>query len=157
MFGTVSDSMEVKVPASEAWKLYGTLELAKIVPEALPNMVSKIDVVQGEGGVGTILELFFLPGRKDMTSYKEKCTVVDDEKRVKETEVLEGGFLDLGFNLYRVRYEVIEKEENVCVTRVTIEYEVREEFTANVALVSIQPIVVIMEAVARHLTRNNPN
>ncbi|KAL7154946.1 hypothetical protein ABFS83_03G038600 [Erythranthe nasuta] len=156
MFGTVSDSMEVKVPASEAWKLYGTLELAKIVPEALP-MVSKIDVVQGEGGVGTILELFFLPGRKDMTSYKEKCTVVDDEKRVKETEVLEGGFLDLGFTLYRVRYEVIEKEENVCVTRVTIEYDVRQEFAANVALVSIQPIVVIMEAVARHLTRNNPN
>ncbi|KAL8050618.1 hypothetical protein ABFX02_06G092400 [Erythranthe guttata] len=59
MFGTVSSEREVKVPGSEAWKLYSTLELAKIVAEALPSLISKINVVQGDGGAGTILELFF--------------------------------------------------------------------------------------------------
>ncbi|EYU19745.1 hypothetical protein MIMGU_mgv1a015414mg [Erythranthe guttata] len=157
MFGTVSSEREVKVPGSEAWKLYSTLELAKIVAEALPSLISKIDVVQGDGGAGTILELFFPPGGAGLTSYKEKFTVVDDEKRVKETEVVEGGFLDLGFTLYRVRFEVIEKEMKECVTRTTIEYEVREEYAANASLVSIQNFVAVMEAAALHLIQNYVN
>ncbi|KAL7147205.1 hypothetical protein ABFS83_06G092400 [Erythranthe nasuta] len=156
MFGTVSSEREVKVAASEAWKLYSTLELAKIVAEALPSLISKINVVQGDGGAGTILELFFPPGGKGLSSYKEKFTVVDDEKRVKETEVVEGGFLDLGFSLYRVRFEVFDKdEEKECITKATIEYELGEESAANSALVSIQPLVAIMEAAALHLIQNH--
>ncbi|KAL7108087.1 hypothetical protein ACP275_06G093100 [Erythranthe tilingii] len=159
MFGTVSSEREVKVPASEAWKLYSTLELAKIVAEALPSLISKINVVQGDGGAGTILELFFPPGGAGLSSYKEKFTVVDDEKRVKETEVVEGGFLDLGFSLYRVRFEVFDKDEEdeYCITKATIEYEVGEESAANSALVSIQPLVTIMEAAALHLIQNHHN
>ncbi|KAL8050616.1 hypothetical protein ABFX02_06G092200 [Erythranthe guttata] len=157
MFGTVSSEMEVKVPASKAWKLYSTLELAKVVAEALPNQITKIDVVQGDGGAGTILELFFPPGGAGLTSYKEKFTVVDDEKLVKETEVVEGGFLDLGFTLYRVRFEVVEKAAAAeeCITRATVEYEVREECIANAAFVSIQPLVSVMECAARYLTKTS--
>lgn len=62
MSGTVSDEIAVKVPASEAWKLYGTLQLAQHVQEALPGIISKIDVVEGDGSVGTVLELFLPPG-----------------------------------------------------------------------------------------------
>ncbi|KAL0340870.1 UNVERIFIED_CONTAM: S-norcoclaurine synthase 2 [Sesamum radiatum] len=159
MEGRVSEEIEVKVPASEAWKLYGTLQLANIVREALPNLISKIDVVQGDGSVGTILHLFFAPGENregGPSSYKEKFTVVDDERRVKETEVVEGGFLDLGFTLYRVRFEVVEKEGNKeeCVTRSTVEYELKEEAAANAALVSIQPLVAVMQVAADYLTKN---
>ncbi|KAI3471311.1 hypothetical protein Pfo_027974 [Paulownia fortunei] len=154
MFGTVSEERVVNVPASEAWKVYGTLQLANIVREALPGLVSKIDVVQGDGSAGTILQLFFPPGGEGLTWYKEKFTVVDDEKRVKEAEVVEGGYLDLGFSLYRVRFEVIEKEgmKNECITRSTIEYEVKEEGAA--ALVSIQPLVTIMQVAADYLLQN---
>lgn len=93
----------------------------------------------------------------ELTSYKEKFTVVDDEKRVKEAEVVEGGYLDLGFVSYRVRFEVIEKEEkeNECVTRVTIEYEVKDEVAQNAALVTIQPFVAIMQLAADNLHQNH--
>ncbi|KAL8050617.1 hypothetical protein ABFX02_06G092300 [Erythranthe guttata] len=157
MFGTVSEERPVKVPASEAWKIYGTLELPKIAVGALSHMVSKVDVVQGDGGVGTVLEIFLLPGQgQGPTSYKEIFTVVDDEKRVKVAEVVEGGYLDMGFTLYRIRFEVIEKEETECVVKATIEYEVREEFAA-LALASIQTFVAVMEAVAIHLIQNYDN
>ncbi|KAK6129389.1 hypothetical protein DH2020_036865 [Rehmannia glutinosa] len=157
MFGTVSDEREVSVPASDAWKLYGGLQLAKFVGEELPGLLSKTDVVQGDGGVGTILEVFYPPGSEGLTSYKEKFTVVDDEKRVKEAEVVEGGYLDLGFTMYRVRFEVIEKDgsKNECITRATIEYEVKDEATA--ALVSIQPLVTVMQAAADYLQKNYNN
>ncbi|KAH6809762.1 hypothetical protein C2S51_027545 [Perilla frutescens var. frutescens] len=160
MFGTVSDEKVVKVPASEAWKLYSTLQLAKIVQEALPGLITKIDVVEGDGAAGTILELFFPPGMEGgLKSYKEKFTVVDNEKRVKETEVVEGGYLDLGFTLYRVRFEVIEVEgkHDECITRSTIEYHLKDEAAANASLVSIQPLVAIMQLAADHLHQNYNN
>ncbi|KAL0452291.1 UNVERIFIED_CONTAM: hypothetical protein Slati_1207200 [Sesamum latifolium] len=160
MVGRVWEEIDVEVPASEAWKVYGSLLLAKIVAEGLPHVISKVEVVEGDGSAGTILHLFFPPGTAGPSSFKEKFTVVDDEKRVKEAEVVEGGYLDLGFTLYRVRFEVIEKEgkeEEYCITRGTVEYELKEEAAANAALVSIEPVVAVMQVAADYLTRNYNN
>ncbi|KAK4403765.1 hypothetical protein Sango_0745100 [Sesamum angolense] len=156
MVARIWEEMEVKVPASEAWKLYGSLYLAKVVVEALPDRFSKFEVIEGDGSAGTILHIFLAPGMAGPASYKEKYTVVDDERRVKEAELVEGGFLDLGFTLYRVRGEVIEKEgkKEECIVRGSIEYEVKEEAAANAALVSIEPLRALMQAAADYLTRN---
>ncbi|KAL2249148.1 S-norcoclaurine synthase 2-like [Sesamum indicum] len=154
MEGRVLEEIEVKVPASEAWKLCGSLLLAKIVGERLPNLFSKAEAIEGDGSAGTILHVFFAPGTAGPPWYKEKFTVVDNERRVKEAEVVEGGFLDLGFTLYRVRLEVIEKEEEECVVRATIEYKLKEEAAGNADLVSIQPLVAMMQVAADYLTNN---
>ncbi|XP_042020443.1 norbelladine synthase-like [Salvia splendens] len=105
MYGTMSAEMAVDVPATKAWKLYGTLQLPKVAEEDNSDFISWVDVVQGDGGAGTILEVFFRPGMK---SFKEKFMVVDNEKRVKEAEVVNGGFLDLGFTMYHIRFNVID-------------------------------------------------
>ncbi|KAL0386796.1 UNVERIFIED_CONTAM: hypothetical protein Slati_4580300 [Sesamum latifolium] len=156
MAGGVWEEVEVKVPASEAWKLYGSLLLAKFVVEALSDRFSKFEVVEGDGSAGTILHFFLAPGTAGPASYKEKFTVVDDERRVKEAELVEGGFLELGFTLYRVWVEVIEKEgkKEECITRGTIQYELKEEAAANAALVSIEPLRALMQAAADYLTKN---
>ncbi|XP_059667426.1 norbelladine synthase-like [Cornus florida] len=153
MFGTVSEEMEVKVSATEAWKLYGTLQLAKLIEEELTDVIHKLEI-HGDGGVGTILNITFPPGTPFFSSYKEKFTKMDHEKRVKEAEVIEGGYLDLGFTLYRGRFEVIEKSENTCITKTTIEYEIKEEAAANASIVSIQPMVKIMEVAANYFIKN---
>ncbi|GFQ02201.1 s-norcoclaurine synthase [Phtheirospermum japonicum] len=152
MSGRLSEEIEVKVPASEAWKLFGTLKLADIVLEALSNVFSKIDIVEGDGGAGTILHLFFTPGMPGLSSYKEKFVALDNEKREKVVEVVEGWYLDMGFKSYRVRFEVIDKGNECCNTRATIEYEVKEEANVDAAaLVSIQPMVAILNVAAKHL------
>ncbi|KAK2977847.1 hypothetical protein RJ640_017047 [Escallonia rubra] len=87
MFGTVLEEIEEDMPARKAWEVYGTLEPTKMAAEGLSDTFEKIEVVKGDGGVGTVLKLTFLP--------------VDDVKRVKEAEVVEGGFLNWGFNLYQ--------------------------------------------------------
>ena len=48
--------------ASEAWELYGTLQFSKLVEEVLSNFIEKIEVIEGDGGVGTIIKLTFAPG-----------------------------------------------------------------------------------------------
>ncbi|KAK2971542.1 hypothetical protein RJ640_017911 [Escallonia rubra] len=140
--------MNVDVPASSAWELYGTLELTKIT---VPKYLASVEVVQGDGGEGTIAKLTPLTG----SAYYEKFTKVDNENLVKETEIVEGGFLDLGFNLYRVRFENIKTGENSCITRTTIEYDVKEESAANISDVNIVPSINIMKDVAAYLTTND--
>ena len=85
--------------------------------------------------------------------------VVDHDKRVKVAEVVEGGFLDLGFTLYRMRFDVIEVEgnEKQCITRSTVEYELKEEAAANVEIASIKPFTTVMQLSAKYLLRNNDN
>ena len=59
MFGQLSHELEVNVPASEAWELYSTLRLAKLVEEEPASGIEKIDVIEGDGGTGTILKVTF--------------------------------------------------------------------------------------------------
>ncbi|KAL0282911.1 UNVERIFIED_CONTAM: hypothetical protein Sangu_0729200 [Sesamum angustifolium] len=95
-------------------------------------------------------------GTTGPSSFKEKFAVVDDERRVKVSEVVEGGYLDMGFTLYRICMEVIEKEgqKGECIVRGSIEYELKEEAAANAALVSIEPVVAVMQVAADYLTKN---
>ncbi|KAK2999120.1 hypothetical protein RJ639_024604 [Escallonia herrerae] len=155
MFGTISEEIEVNVPASKAWEVYGTLKLTKVVAEGLPDALDKIEVLQGDGNAGTVLKLTFPPGNPVFTSYKEKFTIVDHVKKMKEAEVIEGAYLDLGFNLYRIRLEIIEKSAHSCITRATIEYDVKEEAAANASFVSIEPLLNIMKIAANHLLKIN--
>ncbi|KAF5735317.1 S-norcoclaurine synthase [Tripterygium wilfordii] len=153
MDGQLSHELELNVPASEAWEFYSTLKLAKLVEEQF-DFIEKAEVLEGDGGVGTIIGLTFAPGIPGPVGYKEKFTKLDNENRVKEAEVVEGGYLDLGFTLYRVRFEVIEKGEDSSIIRNTIEYTVKEEAAANASFVSIEPLADIAELVKNHLAKN---
>ena len=57
-----SHEFETDVPAAELWEIYGTLRAAKLLPELLPQVLAKVELVSGDGGVGTILQLTFPPG-----------------------------------------------------------------------------------------------
>ncbi|KAM0024801.1 putative (S)-norcoclaurine synthase [Helianthus debilis subsp. tardiflorus] len=155
MFGTLSEEAEVMVPASKAWALYGTLELAKLVTG---KVVEAVEVVEGDGGPGTILKLTFNPGQ-GFSYCKEKFTKVDNIHMVKETEVMEGGFLDMGFNLYIIRIEIKENSKDgpgsSCLVKLTLEYDVKEEFAANASLVTNRNLLGIMSVANKHLLKSN--
>lgn len=61
MFGELSHEMEVQVPASEAWDLFGTIRIGKLVVN-IKHLFQSVEVVHGDGGVGTVLKLTFAPG-----------------------------------------------------------------------------------------------
>jgi hypothetical protein len=46
--------------------------------------------------------------------------MVDKEKYIKEAEVIEGGFLDLGFQKYLVRFEIVGQKDGPTIIRSTI-------------------------------------
>ncbi|XP_038901967.1 norbelladine synthase-like [Benincasa hispida] len=153
MLGQLRHETGIQAPATVVWQLFGSLELGRLVEKRLSNLFEKIEVVEGDGGEGTVLNLIFAPGL-GMPSYKEKFTKIDNENRIKEAEVVEGGYLDIGFTLYRVRFKIIENGEDSCIVESTIEYEIMEEAAANASLVTIQPLIDIAQEANAYLLQN---
>ncbi|XP_047170735.1 norbelladine synthase-like [Vigna umbellata] len=157
MFGELHQELELHAPASEAWDLFGTLRIGQLVAEELPQLFQSVELTEGDGGVGTVLKLTFAPGVGGPSGYKEKFTKIDNENRIKETEVVEGGYLELGFSLFRVRFEVIEKGEESSIIKSTIEYELNDDNASSASLVSIQSLVTIAELAKSYLNKNKPS
>ena len=103
------------------------------------DVVQEIQVLEGDGShsQGTKLKLVkFNPAQTQHhhppSSYFELqrgvcIVVVDDQNRIKVTWVFEGGFLDLGFTLYRVTFQVIPNpiDQFSCTTQATIDCRAR--------------------------------
>ena len=101
------------------------------------------------------IELSFLElGTPGFTYYKEKFTKLDNEKRLKEAEVIEGGYLELGFTFHHTRFEVIEMDSDTCMVRTTIEYDVKEEAAANASYATIDAVAKLAELAKNHLIKN---
>nr|GEY49895.1 S-norcoclaurine synthase 2-like [Tanacetum cinerariifolium] len=153
-FGELKKKVEAKVAPSKAWQLYKSLELGKVVGE---HFLEKLELIEGDGGVGTVLKLTYKP-EYGIPSYKEKFTKIDDENMVKEVEVVEGGFLDNGFSLYRVRIEVKVNPNDATglssLVRSTIEYELKEEAASNASLVTMEPLMIVMKVANEYLVNS---
>ena len=73
---------------------------------------------------------------------------------MKELEVMEGGYLDLGLTLFCVRFEIIENDNDSCIIKSTIEYDVKEEAVANTSYVTTGLVAKIAEVAKNYLIKN---
>ncbi|PUZ48689.1 hypothetical protein GQ55_7G266400 [Panicum hallii var. hallii] len=151
MEGTLCHEFETGLPAAEVWEVYGGLVVADLIPQLLPEVFSKVELVEGDGDVGTVLLVTFPPGAPGSQTFKEKFIKVDNENYVKEALVTEGGFLDHGFQKYLVRIEIIGKEEKTSIIRSTIEYEVHHEHANNPPVVSTSGLATIAESITKYI------
>jgi hypothetical protein len=63
MKGTLTHELEVCLPADELWEVFSALRLKEMIVELMPNLVEKFEVLQGDGGVGTVVRLAFSSGK----------------------------------------------------------------------------------------------
>ncbi|KAL6651304.1 hypothetical protein ACP70R_010229 [Stipagrostis hirtigluma subsp. patula] len=152
MEGSLFHEYETGLPAADVWEVYGGLLAGQLVPQLLPEVFSKVELLEGDGGVGTILLVTFPPGTPGSKTFKEKFIKVDNENYITEVIVTEGGFLDHGFQKYLVRIEIIAKEAKASIIRSTIEYEVNPEHTNNPPVVSTNGLATIAEAITKYMT-----
>ncbi|XVE62297.1 hypothetical protein DITRI_Ditri06bG0106800 [Diplodiscus trichospermus] len=151
MHGHLSQDALIKVPAAVVWDVYRTLELARLLNELLQDVFGKIEVVQGDGGVGTILKITFAPGIPGPSYLSEIFTKIDDEMRVKESENIEGGYKDLGFERCGFRLHIIEKDVESCIVRSTIEYEIDDKLKDIASQVNTRPQEIMNGCIGKYL------
>ena len=82
---------------------------------------------------------------------KEMFTKIDDEIRLKETEIIEGGFKDVGFELYRIRLQIFEKNAESCIIRSSIEYEIDDKLEEIASQVTTKPMEILAEGIGKYL------
>ncbi|KAK3023998.1 hypothetical protein RJ639_045018 [Escallonia herrerae] len=151
MNGTLSYQTAVNVPAIEAWMIYGTLQLAYI---CVPELFESIKPLKGNGEAGTIVQITTKPGSL-FYMYEDKLAMVDNKTMIKQVEAHNGGYLNLGFNMFGVRFEVIKKNESSCITKVTIIYDIKEGYIANTIHVSIEPFIALVKYSNNYLVNNH--
>ncbi|CAN6173780.1 unnamed protein product [Urochloa humidicola] len=151
MEGSLCHEFETDLPAADVWEIYGGLRLGQLVPQLLPHVLPRIDHLEGDGGVGTALLVYFPPGAAGPRTHKEVFTKIDNENYIKEATVVEGGFLDLGFKKFIFRLEIIAKGENASLICSSIKYEVDEEHKSNVTFVSTGALAAIAEAITKYI------
>lgn len=82
---------------------------------------------------------------------KEIFKTIDEEKRVKETETIEGGFKALGFEYYKIRLEIIEKNGESSIIKSSVQYEVDDKLANLASEVTTKPLEIMAEAIGKYL------
>ncbi|KAK8633050.1 hypothetical protein V6N13_013904 [Hibiscus sabdariffa] len=154
MKGYLSHDFLVEVPAAVVWDVYRGLQLGKLLNQLLRDVIGTVEVVYGDGGVGTILKFTFPPGTSGPSYMKEVFTKIDDEQRLKEGEIFEGGLKDVGFEVYRQSLQIIEKNDQSSIIRSTVEYEIDDELHELASLATTKPMEALNEAVGKYLEQN---
>ncbi|XVF01901.1 hypothetical protein REPUB_Repub04eG0128900 [Reevesia pubescens] len=144
----LTNELEVNVPSSEVWELYKHLGISKLAADQLKNVIQSIQVLKGDGGVGTVLKLTFVPGN---SSYIERFTVIEDQKRVKVAQGLQGGCLAIGCSVQIVRFDIIEKSHNSSIIKSDISYLVKKEFEAKDPKPNIQLLAAAAQVAKKFL------
>ncbi|PPS02539.1 hypothetical protein GOBAR_AA18120 [Gossypium barbadense] len=106
----LTNEVEVNVPANLTWELYSHLGISKLAAQQLKHVIQRIQVLKGDGGVGTVLKLTFVPGN---SSYTAIFNVIDDQKRVKVAQTLEGGCLEIGCSIQLKEFQAKDPKPNI--------------------------------------------
>ncbi|XWS10709.1 hypothetical protein CRYUN_Cryun38cG0020900 [Craigia yunnanensis] len=142
----------IESAANEVWELYRHLGISKLSAEQLKNVIQSIQVLKGDGGVGTVLKLTFVPGN---SSYTERFTVIDYQKRVKVAQGMEGGCLAIACSVQIVRFDIIEKSKTSSFIKSDISYAVKKEFQAKDPKPNIQLLAAAAQVSKTFLESNH--
>ncbi|KAI5571637.1 hypothetical protein POPTR_011G127800v4 [Populus trichocarpa] len=122
MIKEVKTQVNVGVAVDVLWKAL-TKDLKDILPKMMPNLVKDADMLEGDGGLGTIYLFNFGPGIKTVTYQKERVSEFDESVHRIGLEVIEGGHLDHGFSHHKATFQLTSTGEQETLIDVTISYE----------------------------------
>ncbi|XP_068636287.1 major strawberry allergen Fra a 1.08-like [Aristolochia californica] len=92
VLGTVSNEIVSAVPVPRLWKAL-VKDSSSLIPKILPEVISKIAILEGDGGVGIIVHTDFNPAVKELRYWKHRVDTIDDENFVFLYSIIEGGLI----------------------------------------------------------------
>ncbi|KAF8379051.1 hypothetical protein HHK36_028478 [Tetracentron sinense] len=151
MRGQVYNDLEVGASAEEVWAVYSSPELPRLIVELQPGVFEKIDIVQGNGRVDTVLHVVLAQGLPEPREWKEKFMKIDHKERTKVVRQIEGGYLGLGFRFYEIIFKIIAKDEHSCIIRSTTAFDIEESFEANASLINASSMWGMAKAISNYV------
>ncbi|KAJ0979906.1 hypothetical protein J5N97_015380 [Dioscorea zingiberensis] len=153
--GSFSHERKSRVSADRLWKA-GVVD-HELIPKLCSEHIASLELLEGDGGVGSINKLTLTPAAKAPFSYvKDKVEVMDHEKHVYKYSVVEGGLLGLRLKSYSFEIKFEGCSDGGTVGKLTVEYDtiddtlLSEEEQGHI----LGGILGMMEAVDGYLLAN---
>ncbi|CAM8995327.1 unnamed protein product [Rhodiola kirilowii] len=104
-----------------------TGEFRSIVAKLVPNAITSIDLLEGDGGLGSVFLFNFSP-HVAVKWQKEKIVELDESTHKIALQVIEGGHLTHGYKFYKTgfKFTSIGETETLVDIFLTYEYDSKE-------------------------------
>ncbi|KAG9459539.1 hypothetical protein H6P81_004047 [Aristolochia fimbriata] len=100
--GSYTEVSVSPVATARLWK--ASADVPTLIPKLMPNVVTSIELVKGNGGVGSVKQFNFGEALKDVKYVKDRIDVLDHENKVYKYTIVEGG--QIGKKLKSTSFEV---------------------------------------------------
>nr|XP_043607302.1 phytohormone-binding protein CSBP-like [Erigeron canadensis] len=118
--------VKVAVPIRDLWKAMSS-DFQHMIPKILPAIVEEVELIEGDGGYGSIFLFKFGPAVPKISYQKEKIVELDESLRQMALEVVEGGNLDHGYSSYTTHVKLTEVGKAETLVGVKVVYETKTE------------------------------
>ncbi|KAF7822762.1 phytohormone-binding protein-like [Senna tora] len=151
----VNTQTEASVGMEILWQALSK-DLKAVVPKVLPHIVKDVQVIEGDGGSGTILLFTFLPdsGLSGGSYQKERISEVDGDSHEIGLEVIEGGYLNQGFSYYKTSFQLSAIGEAKTVVNIKVSYESEMEETSK-QMKTAESTLLFIRCLEKYLLDNN--
>ncbi|KAA0046859.1 phytohormone-binding protein-like [Cucumis melo var. makuwa] len=142
---------KVRVGIETLWKAL-VKDLRFIIPKLMPNTVEKIELIHGNGGLGSVF-LFHLGRVKIVKIQKERIVELDETKHEFGLEVMEGILLKRGFSSFKTTFKLSSMKEKETLVDVKVVYgtERDDEDEVHMEEVATKPALSFLQLLEKFL------
>lgn len=121
-----TQEFECEVPAARMFNAL-IVDSHNLIPKLMPQGIKSVDLVQGDGGAGTIKQINFAEGTHSKYM-KHRIDVLDKENFLCKYTLIEGDKMMeiLEFITYEVKFE--NSPDGKCICKTTSEYHTSGDF-----------------------------
>lgn len=157
VLGTIVDEYKSPITVERLWKALIS-DAHNFMPKVLPQVISSIDLLEGDGGVGTIKKFNFTEAVKEFRYVKDRVEVMDNENYVFKYSIVEGGILGLKVNSYAAEVTLTSSSDGDCFAKLKIEYEpLGDSLLSEEDVRNIKQGILTMVKAAETFLLANPN
>ncbi|KHN14638.1 Major allergen Pru ar 1 [Glycine soja] len=130
--GVYSDTDEYPSPISPS-RLFKALvvDAHNLIPKLLPNSVKSIEIIQGDGGAGSIKQFNFVEGSNQVKNIKNRIDEIDEETLTYNYTLIEGEALKDKFAsiAHEIKFEAAP--DGGSISKVTSKYYLKGDVEIN--------------------------
>ncbi|XP_019450766.1 PREDICTED: phytohormone-binding protein-like [Lupinus angustifolius] len=94
-----------------------------ITQKVIPNVVKDVKLIEGDGGIGSILHFTFNPDVTPISYQREKIVELNEITHEIGLQVVEGGHLNQGLSYYKTSFQLSAIGEVQTLVNVKISYD----------------------------------
>ncbi|KAK2990294.1 hypothetical protein RJ640_014746 [Escallonia rubra] len=125
----ITYDMEVpsSIPAAKVFKAF-VLDADNLIPKILPSAIKSVEIIEGDGGVGSVKLITFGEATSQLKSMKHRVDGLDKENFTYSYSIIEGDTLMEGIESISYHIKVVPTPEGGSICKNRSIYETKGDF-----------------------------